>query len=208
MIRLMGKAKPFSTKLESWLNGDKPKTFASLNRVFAEKSLAILILAVMFIPALPVPSGGVVSHALEAVGAFLAIQLALGRRSLWLPKRWRKTSFGRLGKRHAVPFLIRRIQWLERFSRPRGTTLLHARLFVTLMGIFLTTFCVVAFLAPPFSGLDTFPAIGVVILALGIILDDIIIVCCGVVAGVLGSALVVGAGATIIYILNRIWAVI
>ncbi len=45
-----------------------------------------------------------------------------------------------------------------------------------------------AFLAPPFSGLDTLPSLGVVLLSLGVLLQDFAIV---LVAVVLGSAGVV-----------------
>jgi hypothetical protein len=46
-----------------------------------------------------------------------------------------------------------------------------------------------AFLAPPFSGLDTLPSLGVVLLSLGVLLKDLAIVVLAVVAGVAGVAL-------------------
>ena len=47
-----------------------------------------------------------------------------------------------------------------------------------------------AFIAPPFSGLDTLPSLGVVIVCLGIIFGDVIIVSLGMAVGVSGIALV------------------
>jgi hypothetical protein len=52
-----------------------------------------------------------------------------------------------------------------------------------------------AFLAPPFSGLDTLPALGVVVLSLGVLLEDFAIVLIGVIVGAVGIALEVLLGA-------------
>jgi hypothetical protein len=59
-----------------------------------------------------------------------------------------------------------------------------------------------AFFAPPFTGLDTLPALGVVLLSLGVLLEDVIVVALGIVVGaagvllevILGSAAVKGIG--------------
>ena len=63
--------------------------------------------------------------------------------------------------------------------------------------------CAGAFFAPPFTGLDTLPALGVVLLSLGVLLEDIAVVVLGAVVGaagvaleiVLGSAAINGIGA-------------
>ena len=59
-----------------------------------------------------------------------------------------------------------------------------------------------AFFAPPFTGLDTLPSLGVVLLSLGVLFEDIAVVIVALVVGtagvllevVLGSALVNGLG--------------
>jgi len=48
--------------------------------------------------------------------------------------------------------------------------------------------CVAAFLAPPFTGLDTLPALAVVLLSLGVLLEDFAVVIVGLVIGVAGVA--------------------
>jgi hypothetical protein len=45
--------------------------------------------------------------------------------------------------------------------------------------------------APPFSGLDTLPALGVVLLSLGVLLEDALIAAAGIAVGAGGIALVV-----------------
>ena len=51
-----------------------------------------------------------------------------------------------------------------------------------------------AFLAPPFSGLDTLPALGVVLLSLGVLLEDALIAAGGIAVGAGGITLVVLLG--------------
>jgi hypothetical protein len=59
-----------------------------------------------------------------------------------------------------------------------------------------------AFVAPPFTGLDTLPSLGVVLLSLGVLLEDFIVVIVGVAVGVggvivevvLGKAAISGIG--------------
>jgi hypothetical protein len=54
-----------------------------------------------------------------------------------------------------------------------------------------------AFLAPPFTGLDTLPSLGVVVISLGVLLKDILVVLAGLLLGLAGVALeiVVGSAA-------------
>jgi len=51
-----------------------------------------------------------------------------------------------------------------------------------------------AFVAPPFSGLDTLPALGVVTIALSIILEDVIVLVIGVAIGAGGFVLIITIG--------------
>ncbi len=54
--------------------------------------------------------------------------------------------------------------------------------------------CTAAFLAPPFTGLDTLPALGVVLLSLGVLMEDFAVVVVAVVVGVAGVALEIFLG--------------
>ena len=83
----MPEDEPFSDQLERWLGGDTPKTLGALSDVFAEKSFAVTILLLMFVPALPLPTGGI-THVFEVITVVLAAQMVLGRRTIWLPQRW------------------------------------------------------------------------------------------------------------------------
>jgi len=54
--------------------------------------------------------------------------------------------------------------------------------------------CTAAFLAPPFTGLDTIPALGVVLLSLGVLLEDFAVVAVALVVGGAGIALEIFLG--------------
>ena len=51
-----------------------------------------------------------------------------------------------------------------------------------------------AFVAPPFSMLDTLPALGVVLLSVGVLVEDVVLVGAGVAIGAGGVALVFALG--------------
>src|SRR3990167_10461265 len=163
--------KPFSKDLEAWLNSRGDKTIDSLSNVFAEKTFAILFLLLMFVPSLPLPTGWV-THIFEIIAMLVALQLIVGRSSIWLPKSWKKYKINDAIQKKAIPFIIRRITWFEKFARPRLSGLLVNKVFLMLTGVVVFLLCLSAFLAPPFSGLDTLPSLGVVIIALSLILED------------------------------------
>lgn len=185
--------KNVSDELEHWLGGDQPKTVGSLIDVFVERSFAIVFVVLMALPALPLPTGGV-THVLEVITMLLALELIVGRREIWLPARWKRLELASAKRERFVTMLLRRIRWLERYSRPRARWLFGHRLTGIAFGLAVFTMTLTAFLAPPFSGLDTLPSIGVVVLALGVLLTDAALAAAGLVVGTLGIVAVVGLG--------------
>ncbi len=194
----------FSDQLEDWLRSEQPKTLRALGDVFGEKSFAVTILFLMFVPALPLPTGGV-THVFEVITVVLAAQMVLGRRTIWLPQRWQRRELGALTTGKAVPFMIRRIRWFERFSRPRGARLFRQRSFLRLLGLVLIGLAVAAAAAPPFSGLDTLPALGAVAVALAIILEDVVVLGIGLAVGTAGVALILTVGAALLHFARHLF---
>jgi hypothetical protein len=182
-----------SDELERWLRGDQPKTLGSLIDVFGERSFAVLFVLLMAVPALPLPTGGV-THVFEAITMLLALELIVGRSTIWLPARWRAVPIGGDNKERFIGALLRRIRALERISRPRGRRLFGHRASGSLFGLAALGFALTAFLAPPFSGLDTLPSIGLVVLALGYLMTDIALSAAGAAIGVLGVTAVIFLG--------------
>jgi hypothetical protein len=182
-----------SDQLERWLGSDGEKTLGSLIEMFEEKSFAILFVVLLGVPALPLPTGGA-THVFEIVAVLLALELIAGREEIWLPRRWRALELAGEKQQRFIAALMRMIRWLERFSRPRLRFLFGHRLSNIIFGLLVIAGSTGAFLAPPFTGLDTLPALGTVLLSLGVLLEDFIVVGIGVIVGAAGVLLEVILG--------------
>ena len=193
-----------SDQLEGWLTGDGEKTVGSLVDAFGDKSFAILLVLLLGVPALPLPTGGV-THLFEIIAALLALELIAGRREVWLPDRWRALALAGEKQQRFVAALLKLIRRLERFSRPRLSFLFHRRFTDLVYGLLVIGGTAGAFFAPPFSGLDTLPALGVVLLSLGVLLEDFAVVTAGILVGVMGVALEIALGAAALHGLRTIF---
>jgi hypothetical protein len=182
-----------SEALERWLRGADEKTLGGLIEVFQEKSFAILFVLLLGVPALPVPTGGA-THVFEVIAVLLALQLTAGRDEIWLPERWRKHELAGDKQERFLTALMKLIRRLERISKPRLRFLFDHRATNIAFGLVVIAGCVAAFLAPPFTGLDTLPALAVVLVSLGVLLEDFAVVIVGVVIGVAGIALEIFLG--------------
>jgi hypothetical protein len=193
-----------SDQLEGWLRGDGPKTLGSLIELFGERSFAIVFVLLMALPALPLPTGGA-THVLEVITMLLALELLIGRRAIWLPRRWCRMELAGTSREKFITGLLKRIRWLERFSRPRGRWLFHHRVSRIVFGAVVLVLTLTAFLAPPFSGLDTLPALGVVMLSLGVLIEDSILAGVGVLVGALGVVAVTTLGSLVVKALRNLF---
>jgi hypothetical protein len=182
-----------STELERWLQSDGEKTLGSLVAVFERKSFAIVFVLLLGVPALPLPTGGA-THVFEIIAVVLALQLILGRETIWLPARWCRLELAGPRQKRFIAGLMRMIRRLERFSRPRLRWLFDHRLTNIVFGVLVIAGCAGAFFAPPFTGLDTLPALGVVLLSLGVLLEDFLVVVAGLAVGTAGVFLEVVLG--------------
>ena len=183
----------FSDELESWVEGHRPVTIGGLADAIDERSFAVVLAVLLFPSALPIPTGGV-THVFELVAALVAVQMVVGRRELWLPKWMARHELGEKLTEKGIPAIIRRVRWFERLARPRLARLLDTRVATSVLGVVLLVFVAGAFVAPPFTGLDTLPSLGVVVVALGILFSDALLVGAGIVAGIAGLVLEVVLG--------------
>ncbi len=190
-----------SDQLDGWLRTDGDKTLSSLVDLFEEKGFAIVFVILLAVPALPLPTGGA-THVFEIIAVLLALELIAGRDQIWLPERWRKLELAGPRQQRFITRLMKLIRRLERLSRPRLRFLFDHRLSNIVFGLLVVGLSAGAFLAPPFTGLDTLPSLGVVLLSLGVLLEDILVVVTALVVGaagvvlevVLGSAAINGLG--------------
>jgi hypothetical protein len=183
-------------QLEGWLRGPGPKTLGSLIELFGEKSFAIVFVLLLALPALPLPTGGA-THVFEAIAMLLALELIVGRRTIWLPRRLCRRDLSRMAQGKFAARLLRVVRRLERFSRPRAARVVRQRLTAVAFGLIVLGLSATAFVAPPFSGLDTLPALGVVVLSLGILFEDAVLALAGTVIGTLGVVAVIGLGSLV-----------
>jgi hypothetical protein len=189
----MPEGEKLSDQLERWLRGEQPKSIGSLIDVFEEKSFAVLFVLLLAVPALPLPTGGV-THAFEVIAMLLALELIAGRRKVWLPERWRARQIGPETRERFSKTLLPRIRWIERHSHAHLGFLLNHRLSGIVYGAVTLVLVVTAFLAPPFTGLDTLPALGVVLISLGVLLEDPLLGFAGLLVGAAGVLVVLVLG--------------
>ena len=188
-----------SDELESCLQEDDV-SLGRLNDLLDERSFALVLMVLLLPSALPIPTGGV-THVLELCAVVVVLQMIVGRRELWLPRRLSERRLGDTFTTKAAPKILRFVRWVERRARPRGTRLLDARPTASLLGVLLLVFVLGALLAPPFSGLDTLPALGVVLVCLGLLFGDVLVVGAGAVVGSVGIALVIILGRAVLSLL-------
>lgn len=187
-----------SEDLERWLRGDGEKTVGGLISLFGEKSFALLFVLLLGVPALPLPTGGA-THVFEIIAALLALQLIANRDEIWLPERWRKLELAGERQQKFLNGLMKLIRRLERLSRPRLRFLFHRRLSNVVFGLLVLGGTIAAFAAPPFTGLDTLPALGVVLLSLAFLLEDSLVAIVGVILGAAGVLLELLLGRAVIH---------
>ena len=101
--------------------------------------------------------------------------------------------------------MVRRIRWFERFSRPRMAWLFTNRIFRHVLGLLIMGLALSAMLSPPFSGLDTLPSMGAVVVALSIILEDVVVLVIGLGIGSGGVAITLTVGAAVFEGIKRIF---
>jgi hypothetical protein len=193
----------FSDRVEGWLRGAGPHTLGALGDVFGDKGFAVTIMLLMSLPALPLPTGGI-SHVLELIALIGSLQTVLGRTTVWLPRALRDRELPSVIVERAVPFVVKRVQWFEQRSRQRLPKLFRNTWILRVLGLVISVFTVAAALSPPFSGLDTLPSLGVVIVSLAIILEDAMFLALGVVVGTAGIALIVAVGAAVTWFFNHL----
>lgn len=195
----------FSVELNSWYNKNQSKTVGDLLLFFEERSFAVLFLVFMFIPSLPIPTGGITTFVLIPGTIIASLQMVFGRRALWLPNKIDKIPLNSSFLTKAIPFMVRRIRWLEKFSRPRKAYLFDKAFFRTFIGLTVLGLAIAVQIAPPFSFLDTLPSMGIVLIALSIILGDISFYIIGLLIGTLGVGLIITLASAIVAFFQRLF---
>jgi hypothetical protein len=186
-----------SDQIERWLDESNDHTVGALVDLFEEKSFALLFIILLGVSALPLPTGGA-THVFDVIAVVVAAQLVVGRDKVWIPARWRKLQLAGSKQKRFLNGLLKFLRFLERFSRPRLRILFDHRASDVVFGLTVIALTTGAFFAVPFSGLDTLPALGVVLVSVGVLLGDFAIVALGWFVGLAGIALEIALGRAVL----------
>lgn len=197
-------SKDFSKELSEWLESDGSKTLIELDLVFGDRTFAILFMFMMAASALPIPTGGI-TDVFAIITILFALQMMMGKNSLWLPKRWRKMKLTKIFTDKLLPGLVKLIRWLEKFSAPRMSWVFAGRISDALLGLSVILLAIATIAAPPFSGLDTIPALGIVVISAGIVLKDGLMTIIGWIVGASGILIQLLFGKAVIELFQRIF---
>lgn len=169
-------ARTLSQKIEELAHQCKGRRHMTIQEIFdlmgpAEESLIAWILYLPFIVCFQVPGFWVV---VSLMIIYLGIRMALHKK-FWLPKflKHKKVSGDHFA--HYISFTVRFLKKLETIAHPRGTVYQHHPLLLTFngwlmaMGGFFLLFPV---------GTDLIPSLGLFLLSIGLLEEDILWMVC------------------------------
>jgi hypothetical protein len=134
---------------------------------FKTSSFGFLLALVALPSALPVPAPGF-SVPFGLLIIVIAVQIIIGRKEPWVPASWQQKRFSTVGFKARLGLILKFIRFFEWFVKPRFE--LVFRLGLPFYG-FLVLLGGLSMLIP-IPGTNTIPAVGVFIVALGLIERD------------------------------------
>lgn len=167
----------FSQDLESLLKrlAKQPLTLGQILAETSERgfSLSIGLLALPFL--FPMPPG--LTSVLGLGCLVLAIQMGMGRRSPWLPKKIAKFKFPRSFSLQLLQNVKRVTGWLEKIVRPRWLAVAENSYVWRANGICIAWLAILLMLPVPFT--NPLPATGILLLAVATLEADGLLMCLG-----------------------------
>lgn len=163
---------------------EKPLTLGDVISETSERgfSLVIALLVLPFI--VPTPPG--LSTPLGLACLLMSGQMALGRRTPWLPKKIASVKFPDWFAKTLLQNLQRITKILEKITRPRLERIAENKITWRINGLCLTWLAVLL-MSPYPPATNPIPAVGMLILAVATIESDGILMCVGYVATVLNT---------------------
>lgn len=158
---------------------DDNVTVKALLEEFHERGFGFFLFLIALPAALPVPALG-----LSTVIAFplliLTAQQAMGRHTVWVPKKWRQKKISREKIDGFIKTAEPWIRRLEYFIRPRLSFVTQG-LFSNMIGV--AGFAMALAVAVPLPLTNTVPAFGIALMAIGILMRDGLAVIGGLLIG-------------------------
>ena len=165
---------------------DKKVTLAEIFNLTEERIFGFL-LAILSLPsALPVPAPGY-SIPFGIAMLFLAVQLIIGRDRPWLPEKMLKGSMKLETVQKFVKMGTPWIKRIENVTKPRISYLCTSLAGRVILGIAIALMSISMMI--PIPGTNTLPAIGIFVIAFGLLEDDGLICIAGLFICSLGAAI-------------------
>jgi hypothetical protein len=165
----------FSHELESLLKklADQPLTIRELLDGTSEKGLMLLCGLFAFPFLLPMPPG--VSSILGGSCFLLSLQLALGRKDLWLPKKLANFRFPNKIIYPLLRFLKKLSYWFEKITAPRLKIIAKNPYIWRINGFWIAWLAILLMLPIPLT--NPLPTLGIVLLVIATIEADGLLMC-------------------------------
>jgi hypothetical protein len=155
-----------------------------------ERGFGFLLLIFSAPMALPFPDPPIVNIILATPMVILTAQQALGRHTIWMPRRLKLLSVSREKVDTVLGALLPWMRRLEKISRPRLDFMTQG-FCSRLAGLFGLVMALTACIPVPLT--HTVPSLGIAIMAVGIIMRDGLAVLTGAAVGMLWIAMLVFA---------------
>jgi len=149
--------------------------------------LLILLAIPAFIPILPPGTSGV----LGALMSIVALQMLFGLKQPWFPKRWRQKVLSPKVVQAIQTRGVAILRQIERVSHPRGRRFTRNGLILRLSALVVIALALV--LSSPMPFMNTLPALGVLLIGVGLANHDIYFLSAGWLIGT-AVALIVALG--------------
>jgi hypothetical protein len=159
--------------------------------------LLILLAIPAFIPILPPGTSGV----LGALMSIVALQMLFGLKQPWFPKRWRNKVLSPKVVRALQTRGVAILRQIERVSHPRGRRFTRNGLILRLSALVVIGLALV--LSSPMPFMNTLPALGVLLIGVGLANHDIYFLSAGWGIGIV-VVLIVALGVEVLMRLAKI----
>lgn len=178
-----------SVELERYFFEETVSTKVTLSDILnlaGERTFGFLFVLLSFPSALPIPAPGY-STPFGLVMLLLAVQLIVGRRRPWLPKKWQGHAFERTQVQGVMKSGLPWLRRLESLSKPRLAHICTSLPGRVVMGIAIALMSISMMI--PIPGTNTLPAMGIFVTGFGLLDDDGFISLAGLVVCVMGGTL-------------------
>jgi hypothetical protein len=165
----------FSQDIKSLLQrlSEKSLTLGDILAETSERGFS-LVIALLVLPFLfPMPPG--LAGPFGAACLLLSVQMILGRRSPWLPKRIANYKFPRSFAQFLLQNLGRLTKMLQKIARPRLAKIAHNPLTWRINGFCISWLTLLLMLPIPFT--NPIPTVGILLLAVATIESDGLLIC-------------------------------